>query len=493
MSKKHIVIVGAGPGGLTAGMLLAHAGHKVTILEKDKVVGGRNQPIKLGPYTFDTGPTFLMMKFVLDEVFAETGRKTKDYLETVNLDPMYELHYPDLVFAPSSNKKKMIATFKKQFPDEVEGLMRFYEKETERFGKMFGCLRIPYSKKTSFLKRQFIRAIPYFKIPRSLYGNLASYFKDERLRLSFTFQSKYLGMSPWECPAAFTIIPYVEHKFGVYHVIGGLNKISEAMAKVVKEEGGKIKLGTGVKKLIIKDGKATGVKLKNGKTILADEVIINADFANSVSKMIDKKHLSTWHPRKLQKKRFSCSTFMLYLGLDKTYRKLHHNTIVIPNNYKSFINNLFKNRKVTEELAFYIQNASVTDKTVAPKGHSAMYVLVPVPNNRSKINWTKNKEAFTEKVLNQMIDRLNLKDLRKHIKQKKIITPTDWEKTYNVHLGATFNLAHNLDQMLYFRPHNKFQDVKNVYLVGGGTHPGSGLPTIYESGRISAKMILGKL
>jgi phytoene desaturase len=232
------------------------------------------------------------------------------------------------------------------------------------------------------------------------------------------------------------------------------------------------------------------VVLAGGEEVRADEVIINADFAYSMANLTEQK-LAKYTKARLDKMKYSCSTFMLYLGVDKLYDIPHHN-VFFADKYRENIEDIFHNGKLTEDMSFYIQNASITDPTLAPGGHSTIYVLVPVANRSFGIDWVVEKDKYEEKVLAAIEARTELKDLRSHIKVKKVITPDDWQDSYNVYNGATFNLAHNLGQMLYFRPRNKFECLENCYLVGGGTHPGSGLPTIYESGRISSEMIMKK-
>ncbi|RJP58067.1 MAG: phytoene desaturase [Candidatus Auribacter fodinae] len=490
MAKK-IAIIGAGPGGLTAGMILAKNGFNVEIFEKESVVGGRNAPICLDGYTFDTGPTFLMMHFVLEEIFKMTGRKLSDYIEIKQLNPMYRLKFNDLEFLPSNNAKEMKKQIDHHFPGNESGYDKFLEQIQLQYEKMYDCLKMDYSNFSKLYCSNMLKALPYLKLGKSLYNNLGRFFKDEKLKLSFTFQAKYLGMSPWECPAAFTMIPYVEHRYGIYHVTGGLNKISLAMKKVIEELSGKVHLKTKVKQLILEKKTVKGLVLENGSKVYADEVIVNSDFAYSMSNLVEEGILKKYSKEKLKDKRYSCSTFMLYLGLDKKYDIPHHN-IFFANDYRQNIQDIFHSTKLSDDMSIYIQNASVTDPTLAPEGHSTIYVLVPVPNNKSSIDWEKEKESFKNKVLERIVQKTEMKDFKAHIKVEKIITPADWQNNYNVYLGATFNLAHNLTQMLYFRPHNKYEELDNCYLVGGGTHPGSGLPTIYESGRISSELIMKK-
>ena len=329
--------------------------------------------------------------------------------------------------------------------------------------------------------------MPKLSLGRSLISVLGDYFNDEKLKLSFTFQSKYLGMSAWDCPGAFAILPYVEHAFGVYHVEGGLSEISEAMAKVCRELGVNIRLNTPVKQLILEGRNVRGVELANGEKVLADETVINADFGYAMKHLVPPGVLKKYSPENVDSREYSCSTFMLYLGLDKIYDLPHH-TIYFAGDYKKNIRDIFQTKELSGDLSFYVRNASINDPTLAPAGHSAIYVLVPVPNRTAKIDWGKEQKALRDRVIAAMETRGEMKDLSKHIREEIVFTPNSWEDM-NIQFGATFNLAHSLNQMLYFRPRNKFEELDNCYLVGGGTHPGSGLPTIYESGRIAANLI----
>lgn len=487
MAKK-IAIIGAGPGGLTAGMILAKHGFDVEIFEKEPQVGGRNAAIRLGEYTFDTGPTFLMMNFVLSEVFEMAGRNVADYLEQIKLDPMYRLKFSDIEVLSTSDHEKMRQVIARLFPGNENGYLRFLEKEKVRYDKMYPCLKVNYSSIGSLFSANLLKAIPHLGLGKSIFQSLGSYFEPEKLKLSFTFQSKYLGMSAWECPAAFSIIPYIEHSFGIFHVKGGLNAISQAMSRVFVENGGKLRLNATVENILIEGRTAKGVELAGGTKVFADEVIINADFAHAMAHLTGGR-VPGYSKDKLERMKYSCSTFMLYLGLDTLYTIPHHN-VFFADEYRQNISNIFELGRLSDDMSFYIQNASVTDPTLAPAGHSTIYVLVPVPNNSFGIDWDKEKTAYEEKVFAAIESRTELKDIRKHIRVKKVITPHDWRDSYHVYNGATFNLAHTLGQMLYMRPHNKFEGLEHCYLVGGGTHPGSGLPTIYESGRISAEMIM---
>lgn len=489
MSKKHVVIIGAGPGGLTAGMILLKRGYKVSIFEKEATVGGRNAAISMNNYTFDTGPTFLMMTFVLREMFAEAGRSLDDYCKVLPLDPMYKLSFNDFAISPTPDRKKMKEQIAKHFPGNESGLDLFYKKEKIRYDKMYPCLKKDYSTLKEMFCKPLLKALPHLSLGRTLMGVLGNYFTKEQLRICFTFQAKYIGMSPWECPAAFAIMPYIEHSMGIDHIEGGLSKISDAMATVIGELGGEIHLNTPVKKVVVAGRNATGVELVSGDVITADSVVINADFGHAMETLFDKGVIRKWSPRKLREKKYSCSTFMLYIGVDKMYDEPHHN-ILFANDYKENVKDIIARSHLSDDMSIYVRNASITDSTLAPAGHSALYVLVPTLNQKTGTSWNEElTKSYRDKVVKRIMERTSMKDLDQHITCEKVITPGDWQDKRNLFLGATFNLGHSITQMLYLRPRNKFEEVNHCYLVGGGTHPGSGLPTIYESARISSDLI----
>ncbi len=488
--KPHVVIVGAGPGGLTCAMMLANRGLRVTVLEAKAQVGGRNAAIRLGPYTFDTGPTFLMLRQILDEVFEESGAATAEVLGVRALDPMYHLVFRDKVLKVTPDHARMRQEIERVFPGKGACYDRFLVQEKQRFKRLYPCLQKSYHRFRTLFHPDMIRALPHLSLGRSLYDVVFGLFGDEELALSFTFQSKYLGMSPWDCPGLFAMIPYIEHGLGIFHVTGGLSRISDAMAEVAVRRGATIRCSAPVKRVIVKSGRACGVELESGERIEADDVVLNADFGHAMTHLFEPGVLKKYTPANLSRKKLSCSTYMLYLGTDRKWDLPHH-SIYFAHDYRANVDGIFQGKMPGEDISFYVRNASATDPTLAPAGHSAIYVLVPVPNTRSGIDWSR-QGRFRETVLNALEQRAGMAGLRGSIREEKILAPDDWKHEYGVFEGATFNLAHNIGQMLYFRPRNQFEEVGNCYLAGGGTHPGSGLPTIYESGRIAANLISKK-
>ncbi len=488
---KKVIVIGAGPGGLTSAMLLANAGYEVEVFEKENYVGGRTSAVKLGDYTFDRGPTFLNMMYLIKEIFELTGRNLYDYVEAIPLTPLYELVYADKRFTVTSDYQQMVENIRQTFPGNEDGYRRYLEETHQKLKTLSPLLQRRMAKLTDLFSKDALRALPELEVGKSLMDKLGEYFNDEELQLAFTFQSKYLGMSPWSCPGAFSILSYIEQAYGVYHLKGGLNQLTQAMAKVLEEMGVKIHLNAPVQKVIRVKNTIEGIRLKNGEIHHCDELVINADFGYAMTNLLGDDGKNKWTKKKVEKKNYSCSTFMLYLGVDRTY-DLQHHTILFADDYEKNMREISDTKVVSKDMSIYIQNPVVSDDTLAPEGKSTLYVLAPVPNNTSGIEWEAMKGQYRDLLLETLEKRLGLEDLSKHIEEELIFSPIDWEEKINVYEGATFNLGHQLSQMMTFRPNNQFTPYENCWLVGGGTHPGSGLPIILESARISANLLLEK-
>ncbi len=440
------------------------------------------------------------MILVWYDTYIDSGKNVDDYLKFYRLNPMYRLQYgPDkhMDAYDLSQKDKMMSELTRVFPNDAHKYEQYLEWETKRYRHTIPLLERIYRNHTDVINWQSVKALPYLTLSQSMNGFLGKYYNDEHLRLSFSFQAKYLGMSPWDCPAFFGLIPFVEHAYGVYHVEGGMSQISNAMSKVFEESGGKLRLNTPVKQLVMRGKTVTGIELENGDVEPVDEVVMNADFGYAMSKLIPNSEqlLSKWRPSNLQRKKFSCSTFMMYISLNKFYPELQHHVISFADDYQTNMKTI-ANGTLVDDFSIYVRNATMTDPTLSPEGKSGLYVLVPIPNmlKDKSTDWNDPKviAQMREKTLRHLEHRTGLKDLRDHIEAEKIFTPFTWHHEENVHQGAVFSLSHNILQLLTFRPRNKFEELDNVFLAGAGTHPGSGLPTIYESGRIVTDLICQK-
>lgn len=485
------VIVGAGPGGLAAAMLLAASGREVTVLEQGDRVGGRSRRIDQDGYRFDTGPTFFIYPRVLEEIFRTCGFDLREEVEMLRLDPMYRLSFlqPDgnaehlRLWADAERSEQALAAFS---PEDASGLHRFLADNRRKLAAFEPALSRPAARFTDLLHPAVLRGLLHIRPWASVDRDLSRYFKDPRVRLAFSFQSKYLGMSPYRCPSLFTILAFLEHEHGVWHPIGGCNAVIEAMARLARRMGVRIELNTPVRQLLFEGRKAVGVRLDSGDR-RADAVVINADFAQAMKNLVPDALRKRWTDKKIEGKRYSCSTFMLYLGIEGTV-DLDHHTIALSEDYAGHVREIESGDSTPETPSIYVQNASRSDPTLAPLGHSALYVLVPVANTERAIDWAVERPRFRDLVIRRLA-MLGIENLEARIRTERIVTPHEWEHDFSIFRGATFNLAHSLDQMLLWRPHNRFEDLERVYLVGGGTHPGSGLPVIFEGARITTQLI----
>lgn len=472
-----VAIMGAGPGGLAAAMLLAARGARVDIYERLQRVGGRSGRLTADGFHFDTGATFFLYPQVLREIFHECGRDLDGELELVKVDPQYHLvfeNHGELKATPNIAKMRQeIARFSKPDAANLETYLRENRKKLERFKPV---LERPFSSIKDFFNLPMLKALPLLNPQRSVDADLRRFFSDERVRLAFSFQSKYLGMSPFQCPSLFTILSFMEYEYGVYHPIGSCNQVMRVMARVAAEMGVNIHLGEPVEKLHFDGRRFQAVETKRGKH-QPDTLVVNADFGKFAEDLVPQRLLKRWKAPRLAKKRYSCSTFMLYLGIKGRYDHLEHHTIFLSEDYKNFLHEIERGGALPAQPSIYIQNACRTDPSVAPDGCSTLYVLVPVANLVNPVDWPGQKVHFRNKII-EKLKTLGLGDLEKRIVFEKIVTPLDWKTDLSVYQGATFNLAHCMSQLLLWRPNNRFEELDGVYLTGGGTHPGSGLPVI---------------
>lgn len=491
MAKK-VVIVGAGPGGLASAMQLAKAGCDVTVLERRRHVGGRTSAIEIDNYRFDCGPTFFLYPRVLSEIFRSVGYELMNEVPMKRLDPQYRLTFGgggQLDCTPDMDAMdQQIAKFS---PDDVGALRRYMDDNRVKLERFRPILESPFNSVFDLMRPSLMSAAPHLHPLRSLGKELERYFSDPRLVIAFAFQSKYLGMSPFNCPSLFSILSFLEYEHGVWHPYGGCCQVSNRMAELAELMGVKIRLSESVESVRMQGRRMVAMSTPQGE-YTADAFVVNADFANWMTRTVPNENRKRWSDQSIAKKRFSCSTFMLYLGIEGRYDELPHHNIHISEDYNKNLAEIETEHVLSKDPSFYVQNASVTDDSLAPAGNSALYVLVPTTHQHPNVNWSREADGYRELTLDRL-SAIGLHDIRDRIRVEHRITPDDWENKYAIYRGATFNLAHNLGQMLHRRPRNRFEEIDGVYLVGGGTHPGSGLPVIYESSRISSRLLLQDL
>ena len=489
--SKEVLIIGAGPGGLASALLLTAQGLKVKVVERLPVIGGRTSSIEAAGYRFDLGPTFFLYPRVLEEIFRAAGTSLRDEVEMVRLDPQYRIHFggggqldctPDI-----TSMERQIARLS---PPDAPGFRRFLEENRTKLALMEPCLESAFLRWQDLIQMRLLKMLPMLRPHQSVDTYLKRFFTDDRVRLAFCFQSKYLGMSPFRCPSLFSILSFLEYEYGVFHPLGGCSAITAAMGRVAKRLGVEILLDEPVEEILFAGRRAVGVRSTKG-THLAEAIVVNADFARAMEGLVPDHLRRRWTNRKLAQKKYSCSTFMMYLGIEGTFDLPHH-TIHIAGDYAKNLDDIENRHVLSDDPSFYVQNASVTDPGLAPRGHSTLYVLAPVTHQHANVDWSIERARYRGLLLRKLEQAGYDLDPRR-IRYERVVTPADWDARYNIYRGATFNLAHSLDQMLHLRPHNRFEDLDGVYLVGGGTHPGSGLPVIFESARISSRLVLEDL
>jgi phytoene desaturase len=491
--SRTVNIIGAGPGGLATAMLLAQSGVRVRVLERLAVPGGRTSTIATPEgFRFDLGPTFFLYPRVLEEIFETCGRDLRQEVEMVRLDPQYRLIFGaggELSCTPDI--ARMEAEVARVSPADRGSFTRFMDSTRAKFERFAPFLEQPFQSWVDLATPDLLKLMPILKPWRSLDAELGTFFSDERIRLAFTFQSKYLGMSPFKCPSLFSILSFLEYEHGVFHPIGGCGAVSEAMARIAADMGVEIRYGEPVESLAFSGRRITAVKTARGE-YPADATVVNADFARTMTRLVPDAIRRRWNDRKIASRRFSCSTFMLYLGIDGRYDDVAHHTIYLSEHYRDNLADIEHRHRLSRDPSMYVQNACVTDPTLAPEGMSTLYLLIPTTHRHPNVDWRREAAGYREVALDQL-ERLGIHGIRERIRYEKMLTPDDWQDEYEIYRGATFNLSHDLTQMLHLRPHNRFEDVEGMYLVGGGTHPGSGLPVIYSSARITSDLLLGDL
>lgn len=506
-------------------MQLAAAGVGVTLYEARPEIGGRSRRVTEGAFGFDCGPTFFMMPWVLEEILAACGTTLSDLVELTRLDPMYRLLLgrPDadpLTIDTTQDLSRMRERIAAIEPADAAAFDRFIVDNRAKLERLTPILRRPVRGLFDLMSMEGMRAGLSLRPWRSVADDLARRFKHPQVRLALSFQTKYLGMSPYECPELFTILPFIEYEYGVWHPRGGCNAIFRAMAERCADMGVQIRTSAPVERIVFDGRRATGVVV-NGEVRSHPHVVINADVAWAMKNLIPEslrtapevpgrtaehvlgpiaRTLGIGRPAgvesdaEIDARPCSCSTFMLYLGV-RGELPLPHHTIYTSPSYESNLADISKNGTLSSDPSMYCCNASATDPTLAPRGSSSLYVLVPVPNTKpgfSKIDWAAETPRLRDRALDQLERVFGVDDIRSRVEAERIITPLDWQAD-RINHGATFNLAHGYSQMLHRRPQHKLPSFEGVWLVGGGTHPGSGLPVIFLSSTITTRMLCAEL
>ena len=483
------IVIGSGFGGIAAALRLRAKGHDVTLIEKHQDLGGRARVFKRNGFTFDGGPTVITAPYLINELFELFKKNPKDYIELSPLKIWYQFIFEDKSkFNYSGDENEMKAQIKELSLEDVQGYEKLVNFTKKIFDKGFTELAdVPFDK--PLVMMQQLPALLKLKSYKSVYSLVSSYIKNEKLRRMLSMHPLLVGGNPFTTTSIYGLILYLEKKWGIHYSMGGTGNIIKGFEKLMSEVGIKVIKGNEVKKIISKNTKVTGVQLSNNNTVNADIIICNADPPAVYEKLLDgnnnKSFLFNWKKKRME---YSMGLFVYYFGTKKIYENVEHHTIKFGNKYKEHLDDIFDKKKLNEDISYYLHRPSATDKSMAPEGNDCFYVLVPVPNNQSGIDWNTEGEKMKSLIINKMEKDL-MPNLKENIVEDFYLTPDYFEKDLNTKFGSGFSIQPKFTQSAYFRFHNKSEIYDGLYFVGAGTHPGAGVPGVLSSAKVLDKII----
>lgn len=491
--NKKIIIIGAGVAGLASAVRLQSQGFEVEIYEKQNTIGGKMNQISEKGFKFDTGPTIVMMPDIYKEVFESAGRNADDYISMQQLDPIYSVFYPDGTRSQVSTDLVHLTNYLEGISEkDSSGYMRYMSETYDRYLiAKDHFIEKTFRKPTDFYNPKTLMNAIRLKTFDSAYHSISKYIEDDKLKKLLSFQTLYIGISPYNGPSIYNIIPLIEMIYGVWFIKGGMYSLVEAMEKLFKELGGKIHTSSNVDEIIIKDNKAFGIKIGQ-EEIKSDVVLCNADFPYAMkSLIIDEANRKKHTDKKIDNMDYSCSCLMFYLGINHKLDQLDLHNILFSDDFDGNIDDIFEGR-LPKDASMYFYRPTKLDESLAPKGQEILYILIPIPNlTHEDIVWNEETiNSYREKVFKKVETLPEMDNFRESIVYEKIYTPKDFESKFNTHNGATFGLAPTLLQSNYFRPQNKFKQIDNLYFAGSSVHPGAGVPIVLTSAKLAVENIL---
>ncbi len=487
MAKK-IIVIGSGFGGLAASIRLKAKGHDVTLVEKHPDLGGRARVFKRGNFIYDGGPTVITAPYLFEELFTLFNKKISDYVKIVPLDLWYRFVFSDGdTFDYTGNEKLMEKEIKRFSKKDFTGYNELVNFTQKIFNKGFTDLSDKPFNNLIFMLKQ-IPSLLTLKSYKSVYKLVSSYISDEKLRRVFSMHPLLVGGNPFTTTSIYTLILFLEKKWGIHYSIGGTGNIVKALEKLMKEENIEIIKDAEVTEIIINGNKVNGVKINGSKTINCDYIICNSDPPNVYKNLIKTKNKYNFlFKQKMNRMDYSMGLFVYYFGSKKQFKDIAHHTIFFGKSYEKHLNKIFEKKILSEDISYYLHRPSATDPNMAPKGQDAFYVLVPVPNNLSNINWSNEGEKFKDLVLDKM-DKSILPGIKENIVNDFYLTPDYFENDLATLHGSGFSIQPKFSQSAYFRFHNQSEIFKNLYFVGAGTHPGAGMPGVLSSAKVLDKL-----
>ncbi len=482
------LVVGAGFGGIAAALRLRARGYDVTVYERSENLGGRAQVFERDSFRHDAGPTVITAPFLFDELFELFGRKREDYVEFVPLKPWYRFHFHDATeFDYGGTLEDVLSEIKRVEPGDVAG----YERMLVHSKRLFDAGFVDLADQPFHNPFRMIRQIPRLirlQSYRTVWSMVSKYLKNDKLRQAFSVQPLLVGGSPFDTTSIYGLIHYLEREWGVYFAKGGTGAVVAALGKLMSENGIQIKTGTTVSSILVENKTVRGIELEGGERIFSDIVVSNADPMHLYNEMIDKKHQSFALRFKSKNMRLSMGLFVLFFGTNKTYPNVAHHTIILGKDFRGLLKDIFHNKKMSDDFSLYLHRPTATDPSFAPSGCDSFYVLCPVPNLDSNIDWSVQGPKLRAAIIERLQQTL-LPELQTTIRSDFYMTPEDFAHDYLSHYGAGFSVAPYFTQSAWFRFHNLAESLKGLYLTGAGTHPGAGLPGVLCSAKVIERIV----
>lgn len=479
--RPHAVVIGSGFGGLAAAVRLGARGYRVTVLERLEQAGGRARVHRQDGFTFDAGPTIVTAPQLFEELWTLAGRRLSDDVTLVPMDPFYRIRFADgSSFAYSGDPERMRAEVARFAPDDVAGYERFMAHSRAVCAIGFEQLgHVSFGRIGAMLKiaPDLIRLSGH----RSVHGVVARFIRDERLRTVFSFHPLLIGGNPFRASAIYCLIADLERRWGVHFAMGGTGQLVDGLVRLIRGQRGRVRLGAEVARIRIEGGAATGVELQGGETIAADLVVSNADSAVTHARLLPRAQ--RWSQGRFRRARSSMGLFVWYFGTKRRYPEVDHHTILLGPRYRGLLGDIFDRKVLADDASLYLHRPTATDPSLAPPGCDAFYVLAPVPNLAGGQDWSALAEPYRRRIA-RILETSVLPGLSETIVTSKVTTPLDFQDDFLSYRGSGFGLEPVLTQSAWFRPHNRDSNVRNLYLVGAGTHPGAGLPGVLSSARV---------
>ena len=486
--RPHAVVIGSGFGGLAAAVRLGARGYRVTVVEKLDAPGGRAYVHRQDGFTFDAGPTIVTAPFLFEELWALCGRELAEDVDLRPVTPFYRIRFHDgASFDYTGDAEAMRREVGELAPGDVDGYERFLRMSEEICRVGFEQLSdVPFGSWTDMARiaPDMIKLQSY----RTVYGLVSRYVKDERLRQVMSFHPLLVGGNPFSTTSIYTLIAFLERKWGVHFPVGGTGALVRGLCKLIEGQGGAVRCGAGVRQILLEGRRAVGVELDSGQRLAAEVVVSNADSASTYRYLVPPEARARWTDRRIEKQRYSMSLFVWYFGTKRQYPDLAHHTIMLGPRYRGLLDDIFTRHVLADDFSLYLHRPTASDPSLAPPGCDAFYVLSPVPNLLSGTDWSVTAEPYRRSI-EDLLGRTLLPGLRESLVTSRLLTPQDFQDRLSSFRGAAFGLEPVLTQSAWFRPHNESEDIERLYLVGAGTHPGAGLPGVLSSARILDKVV----